>query len=115
MLTVATKTVADTLVLHCHGRLVRGEDSALLCAAVQYHGQDVVLDLGGVTAIDAAGIGALLSLQAAGIYLKLMNPTGAVREVLKLTGMDAVFEVHEGVQLNESMAPDVVGLRPILA
>jgi anti-anti-sigma regulatory factor len=34
-----------------------------------------VLDLTQVDAIDAAGIGALASLQAAGVYLKLMNPT----------------------------------------
>src|SRR5437879_13181752 len=93
MLTVTLHTVADTLVLHCHGRLVRGEESTLLCAAVHHHGRDVVLDLAGVTAIDAAGIGALVSLQAAGVYLKLMNPTEPVRAVLRLTGMEAVFEI----------------------
>src|SRR5437667_3924509 len=95
MLTVTAHTVADTLVLHCHGRLVRGEESALLCTAVHHHGNYVVLDLAGVSAIDAAGIGALVSLQAAGIYLRLMNPTEPVRSVLRLTGMEAVFEVCE--------------------
>jgi anti-anti-sigma factor len=95
MLTVTPHTVADTLVLHCHGRLVRGEESALLCAAVHHHGRDVLLDLAGVSTIDAAGIGALVSLQAAGIYLKLMNPTEPVRAVLRLTGLEAVFEVYE--------------------
>ncbi len=95
MLTVTPHTVADTLVLHCNGRLVRGEESALLCTAVHHHGRDVVLDLAGVSAIDAAGIGALVSLQAAGIYLRLMNPTEPVRAVLQLTGMEAVFETCE--------------------
>ena len=95
MLTVTTHTVADTVILRCHGRLVRGEESALLCAAVRHHGSDVVLDLAGVTAIDAAGIGALVALQAAGVYLKLMNPTESVREVLRLTGMESVFEIEE--------------------
>jgi anti-anti-sigma factor len=65
----------------------------LLCAAVQEHGKDVVVDLEGVIAIDAAGIGALLSLQAAGIYLRLVSPTEPVREALRLTGLEKVFEV----------------------
>ena len=93
MLTVTTQTVADTVILHCRGRLVRGEESALLCAAVRHHGRDVVLDLAQVTAIDAAGIGALVSLQAAGIYLKLMGPTEMVRDVLRLTGLESLFEI----------------------
>jgi anti-anti-sigma regulatory factor len=45
----------------------------------------VTLDLTGVDAIDAAGIGCLVSLQASGIYLTLLNPTEQVREVLKVT------------------------------
>jgi len=96
MLTVTSYDIADIVVLRCHGRIVRGAESALLCAAVQYHEREVVLDLSGVSTIDAAGIGALVSLQAAGIYLKLVNPTGSVREVLKLTGMETVFEIGEG-------------------
>src|SRR5262249_43304373 len=88
-------TVADTVILRCHGRLVRGEESALLCAAVRHHGRHLVLDLAGVAAIDAAGIGALVALQAAGVYLKLMNPTEPVREILRLTGMESVFEIAE--------------------
>ena len=95
MLTIATEIVGDTVVLHCRGRLVRGEESALLCAAVQHHGRDVVLDLADVTAIDAAGIGALVSLQAAGVYIKLMNPTEQVRAVLRLTGLEKTFEICE--------------------
>jgi len=44
----------------------------LLCAVIQQHGRDIIVDLSGVTAIDAAGIGALVSLQAAGTYLRLV-------------------------------------------
>ena len=93
MLSVTTHNVAETVVLRCQSRLVHGEESTLLCAAVHHHGRDVVLDLADITAIDAAGIGALVSLQAAGVYLKLMNPTEAVREVLRLTGLERVFEI----------------------
>jgi anti-anti-sigma factor len=66
-----------------------------LCPTAQQVGRDVVLDLTQVDAIDAAGIGALISLQAAGVYLKLMNPRPQVREVLKLTNLDSVFEIVE--------------------
>jgi anti-anti-sigma factor len=93
VLTVTVHNVGNTAVLRCHGRIVHGEESALLCAAVRRHGQDIVVDLGGVNAIDAAGIGALVSLQAAGVYLKLMNATEPVRAILRLTGLDTVVEV----------------------
>jgi len=95
VLTVTAHNLADTVVLRCHGRLVRGEESAILCAAVQHHGKDIVLDLSGVNAIDAAGIGALVSLQAAGVYVKLLNPTEPVRAVLRLTGLESVFEINK--------------------
>jgi anti-anti-sigma factor len=101
VVTVNIQNAGDIVVLRCQGRIVRGEESALLCAAVRQHGQDIVLDLADVTAIDAAGIGALVSLQAAGIYLKLMNPTVAVRSVLRLTGIESVFEICEDEAIEE--------------
>lgn len=93
MLSITTHRMAETVILRCQGRLVHGEESTLLCSAVQHHGQDVVLDLAQVSAIDAAGIGALVSLQAAGVYLKLMNPAEPVRSMLRLTGLHSVFEI----------------------
>ncbi len=55
----------------------------------------MILDLTGVDAIDAAGIGSLVSLQASGIYLKLVNPTDQVREVLRVTQLESIFEISE--------------------
>lgn len=108
MLTITTEESAETVTLHCRGRLVRGEESALLCAAVHHHGRDIVLDLGGVTAIDAAGVGALVSLQAAGIYLRLTNPTEAVRLTVRLTGLDHVLEICEAGSLENVVAKSAV-------
>jgi anti-anti-sigma factor len=90
MLNVTVEGVRGAVALRCEGRLVRGQETALLCAAIQ-----ITLDLSGVTSIDAAGIGALVSLQAAGIYLRLADPTETVREVLTLTKLDSVFEISE--------------------
>jgi anti-anti-sigma regulatory factor len=79
MLTVSVQNLGDEVILRCQGRIVRGDETTILCSAVQQHGRNVVLDLKEVDTLDAAGIGALVSLQAAGIYLKLSNPSEQVR------------------------------------
>lgn len=115
MLTVTVQDLSEVVILRCLGRIVRGDETAILCAAVRQDGRNVVLDLTQVDAIDAAGIGALVSLQGAGIYLKLMNPTAQVREVLKLTKMDSIFEICESQgagETKESTQADLLDNRP---
>ena len=92
MFIVSVQNVDGTTVLKCRGRLVRGEEKRLLCAAVQLSG-NVTVEMSGVEAIDAAGIGLLVSLQAAGVYLTVLNPSRHVRTVLRLTGLDSVVQV----------------------
>jgi anti-anti-sigma factor len=93
VLKVTIEESATSVILHCIGRIVRGHETAIMCAAVRHSGRKIVVDLSQVDAIDAAGVGALIALQAAGIYLQLMNPTRAVREVLRVTKVDSVFEI----------------------
>ena len=95
MLTVTVKDSDEGVVLQCQGRIVRGHETAVLCAAVGQRGRNVILDLTGVDAIDAAGIGALVSLQASGIYLTLLHPTAPVREVLRVTQLETTFEIAQ--------------------
>jgi anti-anti-sigma factor len=95
VLTVIVQKLEDAVVLRCQGRILRGDETAILCKAVQHQGQDVSLDLSRVDTIDGAGMGALVSLQAAGIYLRLMNPTEQVRELLRITKLNSVFEICE--------------------
>ena len=92
---VTVESARGVVTVRCQGRLVRGQETALLCGVIQQHGRDIILDLSGVTAIDAAGIGALVSLQVAGTYLRLVGPSFAVRQVLRLTSLDSVFEISE--------------------
>lgn len=101
MLTVNLEAVGELVILRCRGRIVRGDETPILCTAVQQYGWNVVLDLSGVEAIDAAGIGALVSLQAAGVYVRLMNPTKQVREILALTKLDSILEICEPESLDE--------------
>ena len=110
MLTVTLENVGDVVILHCIGRIVRGEETAILCSAVQHHGQNVILDLSHVDGIDAAGVGALIALRAAGIYLTLRDPSHPVSEVLRLTQLDTVLEIapEENVSpagLHSSLTP----------
>jgi anti-anti-sigma factor len=96
-------------VLKCQGRLVRGEETSLLCAAVRVS-ETAILDMSGIEAVDAAGIGVLVSLQAAGVYLTLLNPSESVRNVLCLTGVDSIFAIAKS--LNEALAPAPINAAP---
>lgn len=93
MLTVTMFYSNDVLILECRGRIVRGDETSILCAAARQDVRNVVVDLKEVETIDAAGVGALVSLQAAGIYLKLANPNAQVRELLRVTKLDSIFEI----------------------
>ena len=95
MLNITIEKFDGQAILHCVGRLVLGHETGLLCAAIRQTSRELMVDLHGVTAIDAAGIGALVSLQAAGFYLTLVDPGPSVREVLARTDLDSVFEINE--------------------
>jgi anti-anti-sigma factor len=110
MLTVTVENRREITTLHCFGRIVRGSETAILCSAVHQEGRDVVLDLALVDAVDAAGIGALLSLQAAGVYLTLMNPTEQVKEIFKATRLDSIFEIRESRSSAGTMESTQAGL-----
>jgi anti-anti-sigma factor len=109
MLTVRVQNAGNTVTLSCRGGIVRGEETTLLCVAAHQSAKQLVIDLRQVDRIDAAGIGALLALQAAGIYLKLMNPTEHVRGTLRVTGMGSIFEIGESRLVDEPPdLPDAV-------
>ena len=97
MIRVRIENSEGNAILHCAGNLVHGHETALLCAAAGQYGRNVILDLSEVETIDAAGVGALIALQAAGIYLQLLNPSKAVRDVLQVTGLNSMFEMCDSL------------------
>ncbi len=102
MLTINVERISEVVVVRCSGRIVCGQETSLLCSVMQQESRNVVLDLTEVDAIDAAGVGALLSLEAAGVYLKLLDPSRPVREMLKVTRLNSIFEISESQSIAET-------------
>ncbi len=93
MLNITIEHSEENVILRCAGQIVRGFETGLLCAAIGQSDQELMVDLSQVDAIDGAGVGALVALQGAGIYLRMLNPAEAIREVLRLSGVDSLFEI----------------------
>ncbi|PYX12119.1 MAG: anti-anti-sigma factor [Acidobacteria bacterium] len=90
----------DVTVVYCRGRFVYDEAATLSekLAELLPHSRQIVLELSGVKVIDGAGLGELVVLlmwaQANQGSIKLAAPTRPVHEVLKLTRLASVFEIH---------------------
>jgi anti-anti-sigma factor len=89
------------IVVSCKGRLVYRDEAAVFfrkVAELLPRAQLVLLDLSQVEKIDGSGLGHLLNLLArargSGCALKLVAPSRRVRELLELTNLSSVFEIH---------------------
>jgi anti-anti-sigma factor len=96
---IKIEQAADVAVLHCVGRLVRGEPLHFLRQAVISLKQPriVVLDLSGMETVDGGGLGMLVFLHRRtrenAIQLKLANPSRFVRYVLECTRLTRVLNI----------------------
>jgi anti-anti-sigma factor len=55
----------------------------------------LAFDLTGVKYVPSGMLGLLASLRRQGIEVHLYNPSSDVREVLEVTRLDQLFQVHE--------------------
>jgi anti-anti-sigma factor len=108
-LSLETRQRGDVIIVHCQGRIVYRDEAAALSRLVGEllgGGGKVVLDLSGVSSIDSAGIGELVLLhtwaQSKNADLKYASPSPLVRDLLDLTNMDSVLEIHPS--LSEALA-----------
>ena len=100
-LKMAKRTVDGIVAFECSGRIVLGEESALLRDEVKKTISDgtkrIVLNLGDVNYIDSSGLGELVAAYTAatrrGGKLKLMKLTQRVQDVVQLTKVYRIFEV----------------------
>ena len=109
MLKIQTRNLGNVAVLSLQGRIVNGE-TASLRNAVRAQSTDgaVVLDMAGVSMIDASGLGLLLQVrdefQARGVRLRVMNASRFVRRIFEITRLDSVFEVTSGVDAIQTLS-----------
>lgn len=126
MLNFVVHNLGDTAVFECGGRITVEAGDALRDAVLrQPYVQVVVLDLKGVSNIDAAGLGVLASLRswakATGTELKLMNVPPRVERLLELTGLKAVLSSCSARDildlwchaLRQGAAPHVLCAKPV--
>ena len=99
MLTIDVEKTGEVAVVHCSGRLVRGEEVRTLRNAVvsQKITRIVVLDLSQVEFMDAGGLNALVSLhhwtRDHRIQLKLVHPSRLVQDMLTRTRLNRVLDI----------------------
>lgn len=98
MLQITIHSIANATIFRCTGRITL-EHADLLRMTVLGHGplSLTVLDLAEITAMDAAGVGVLVSLRwwakMIGARLKLMNLTPRVEDLLELLNLRSAFEI----------------------
>jgi len=96
------RVTGGVTVIDVSGRITLGEGSAALREMVRdllLKGQKrIVLNLGDVNYIDSSGIGELVSgyttVKNQGGELKLLNLTRKVHDLLQITKLFTVFDVH---------------------
>lgn len=96
------REISGITVIDMSGRITLGESSAMLREMVRdllSKGQKkIVLNLGDVNYIDSSGIGELVSgyttVKNQGGELKLLHLTKKVHDLLQITKLFTVFDVH---------------------
>jgi anti-sigma B factor antagonist len=100
---LSTRQVGNVTVIDVAGRITLGEGSSALRETlrdlVAKNQTKILLNLADVTYIDSSGIGELVSgyttVTNTGGSLKLLNLNKRVKDLLQITKLYTVFEVHE--------------------
>jgi anti-sigma B factor antagonist len=100
---VGSRQVDGVTIVDCSGRITLGEGSVILRDTVRdllsKGNKKLVLNLQDVNYIDSSGIGELVSgfttVTNSGGQLKLLNLNKRVKDLLQITKLYTVFDVHE--------------------
>src|SRR5258708_32446120 len=98
----ASRDIGDVTVIDMEGRITLGEGSALLRDLVRENlgkrRKKIVMNLAGITYIDSTGLGELVSgyrlIKSEGGEIKLLNLNKKVSDLLQITKLYTVFDVH---------------------
>jgi anti-sigma B factor antagonist len=97
------RDVGDTRVIELSGKITIGAGDVklreLIDQALEEGKNNVILDLGGVTAIDSSGIGEMVACYTTvtkrGGQLKLMHLSPKITDILQVTQLITVFDVFD--------------------
>jgi anti-sigma B factor antagonist len=100
---IETRKVGDVTVVDVSGRITLGEGSSALRDVLRdlsaQGNKKILLNLSEVSYIDSSGIGELVSgftsVSNGGGTLKLLGLTKRVKDLLQITKLYTVFDVHE--------------------
>src|SRR3954470_5787622 len=103
MLDIKARDAGDITILDLNGSLVSGLGLEQLRPRIDQlvaaKKVNVVLNAHGVSVIDSVGVGELVgcfsTLKRAGGMLKILNPSPMVREILRITRLPTIIEVHD--------------------
>ena len=100
---VIVRLVDSVTIMDVSGRITLGEGCTQLRELIREQlgkgNKNVLLNLGDVSYIDSSGIGELVSSYTAvsnqGGQLKLLNLTKKVQDLLQITKLYTIFDVHD--------------------
>jgi len=97
------RDLGDIRIIELSGKITIGAGDVklreLISRAVEDDKNNIVLDLGGVTAIDSSGIGEMVACYTTvtkrGGQLKLMHLSPKITDILQVTQLITVFDVFD--------------------
>jgi len=100
--TATRREIGDVTVIDMNGRITLGEGSSLLRDLVRENlgkgRKKIVMNLAGIKYIDSTGLGELVSgyrlVKSEGGELKLLNLNKKVTDLLQITKLYTVFDIH---------------------
>jgi len=100
-LSVETQISGDVFILHCEGRIVYGDECAVLrerVVSILTGSPKIVVNLAGVDHIDSEGVGMLVGLLVSARNragdLKLASPGTRVKDLLRRTSLETIFRLY---------------------
>jgi anti-sigma B factor antagonist len=123
-LEIKEKELRGIIILEPSGRLVLGQESMDFRAKIHEvleksdwikekwgWNTRIVLDLGSLSFVDSAGLGALIAARVSavsrGAEMKLANLTKKLRDALSITKLVTVFDVYDSVEAAVNSYPQV--------
>ena len=100
---LSARQVGEVTVIDVSGRITLGEGSSNVREGIREvlgkGSRKILLNLGDVSYIDSSGIGELVSAYTSvtnqGGQLKLLNLTKRVKDLLQITKLYTVFDIHD--------------------